>query len=329
MRHHSPLVSVHRLRIACPVCGHRDNCAVTEDRTRAYCRRVRSDYQGRDGGWLHILDDVAPPPSRPIVTPAPPLPPLADRRIRSDIYTALLLSLPLLTPHHEDLRRRGLTDEAIRCGMFRSTPTESEAREIISNLNCDFEGIPGFYRDLCGYCMVKTWPGFFIPVRDRAGLIQALQVRRDHVGNNGDARYIWFSSGRYSTGVSSGAPVHIQNPERITETGRAIITEGALKAFIAAQFLSPDEGGIIAFAGVSTFREGLGQQLKEAWPKLSHIAVAFDADWQTKKEVMAQLRRLIQTLKASFESVEVMEWENEKGLDDFLINESHEVAEVA
>jgi hypothetical protein len=181
--------------------------------------------------------------------------------------------------------------------------------------------------------MVKTPSAYFIPVRDRAGLVQGLQMRRDYLRSEDDPRYVWLSSNSefYPQGTSSGAPVHIERPERITETGRAIITEGALKAFVAAEYLDASEGGIIALAGVSAFRESMGQQLREAWPMLSHITVAFDQDWKIKKEVMGQLHRLIRVLKsAGFDSVEVMEWEHEKGLDDYLLAQSREaVAGVA
>ena len=40
----------------CPVCQKASNCAVSRDGATAYCRRVQSERQGRDGGWLHNLD---------------------------------------------------------------------------------------------------------------------------------------------------------------------------------------------------------------------------------------------------------------------------------
>jgi hypothetical protein len=331
MRDHSPLVSVHRLRIKCRECGHGDNCAATEDGTRTYCRRVRSDYQGKDGGWLHIYDDAAPPPApRPLVKPKPAPAPLADRRIRHDVYTAFLRSLTIEDLHTQNLIKRGLSMEAIVQGLFKTKPNEYKAKEIISNLGCDFSGIPGFYKDLGEWRMVKLPSGYFIPVRDRAGFIQALQMRRDYVQSPRDARYLWLSSRGRFMGTSPGSPIHIQNPERIAVTGRAIVTEGALKSFIAAQHLPEDDGGLIALAGVSTFRNNLGQLLKEAWPNLTHASIAFDLDWKVKREVRGQLNRLIRVLKGSFESISILEWEHEKGLDDYLVaEEGDEVAEVA
>jgi conjugative relaxase-like TrwC/TraI family protein len=43
----------------CPVCNRANNCAISRDSETAYCRRVQSERQGRDGGWLHKLDKPA------------------------------------------------------------------------------------------------------------------------------------------------------------------------------------------------------------------------------------------------------------------------------
>jgi conjugative relaxase-like TrwC/TraI family protein len=40
----------------CPVCHTAKNCAVSSDGETAYCRRIQSERQGRDGGWLHNFD---------------------------------------------------------------------------------------------------------------------------------------------------------------------------------------------------------------------------------------------------------------------------------
>jgi hypothetical protein len=43
----------------CPVCHRASNCAISRDSETAYCRRVQSEQQGSDGGWLHKLDKPA------------------------------------------------------------------------------------------------------------------------------------------------------------------------------------------------------------------------------------------------------------------------------
>src|SRR5947209_49962 len=162
---------------------------------------------------------------------------------------------------------------------------------------------------------------------DRQGLIQGLQIRRDHLRHPKDSPYLWLSSNPeyFTHGTKAGRHIHIQNPERIKATGRVLITEGALKAFVAAQYLSPDQGGLVALAGVTNFRDNFGHQLKSAWPELHTASIAFDRDWQEKLEVKRQLHRLIKSLSAaSFSAVTVLTWEQGKGIDDFLVAEVDE-----
>ncbi len=332
---HSPLVSVHRTRKPCAICGKRDNCAVSD--SGAYCRRVRSNYQGRDGGWFHPNNETQPsatprPALRVVERQPDPLP--VDKGNRDAVYQALLRSLTLFTPHSESLQARGLDELAIARGRFKSVPTEDEAARIVKGIteDCDLSGIAGFYKERGVWKLVKVPSGFFIPVLDRQGLIQGLQIRCDILKHPKAPRYLWLSSRGYPHGTSSGAPVHVQNPERIAATGRAIITEGALKSFVAACYLSPDEGGLLALAGTSAFRENFGAQLKSVWPGIHSVVVGFDADWLLKPEVKKQLQRLMRSLKAAaFESVIVRTWDlsQGKGIDDLLTAESYEVLEVA
>jgi hypothetical protein len=300
-----------------------------------YCRRVPNDsnQQGRDGGWFHPNDSQASyvRPAPRVVQKPPAL--VADRHTRDAVYHALLRSLTLFTPHRENLQARGLDELSIARGLFKSTPTDEEAERITKGIaeDCDLFGVPGFFKDSSGWRMVKTPSGFFVPVLDRDGLIQGLQIRSDYLKHPKDVRYRWFSSRGFPSGTSSGSPVHVQNPERISATGRVLITEGSLKSFIASCYLSPDEGGLLAVSGTSAFRENFGHQLKTVWPALHTAICMFDADWTEKREVKQALRRLVRSLKAaSFESVLVRTWERQrgKGIDDLLTSEPSEVMEV-
>jgi len=328
---YSPLIPVYRLRIKCPVCGYKDNCAVTQDRSRAYCRRVVSDRPGRDGGYTHILSNDLPQPAHTVKQRPRTVEVVANRDTRHTVYASLLRSLPLLPAHRDGLLRRGLSLSAIE--LFKSTPTEDEAERITAEIAREYNlaGVAGFYKDSGRWCMVKIPSGFFIPVMDRHGLIQALQIRKDYQRDKDDPRYIWLSSKGRPYGASPGTPAHVQNPERIHETGKAILTEGALKAIIASEYLSLDEGGLIALSGVGCFRDNFGLALKDAFPSLHSIAIALDRDWQDNPQVKTQLRRLVRLLKLSeFESVTVRTWDNEKGIDDFLVAESfNQIVEVA
>lgn len=164
----SPLVSVHRTRKPCPQCGKRDNCAVSVAGT--YCRRIPSQYPGRDGGWWHPNEDTqhtsAPRPALRVVE-RQPVPLSANRHKLDLVYQVLLRSLTLFTPHADNLRARGLDDLAIARGKFKSTPTEEEATRIVRGIaeDCDLSGVPGFYKDRSGWKLVKVPSGFLIPVR--------------------------------------------------------------------------------------------------------------------------------------------------------------------
>jgi hypothetical protein len=256
---------------------------------------------------------------------------LADRVTRDLVYQALLRWLSLLPAHRENLQARGLDELAITRARFKSTPTEEEAARIAAGIAEDYDlaGIPGFFKDKTCWGMVKVSSGFFVPVLDRQGLIQALQVRCDYLKDSKDPRYKWLSSKNFPLGVSSGAPTHIQNPERIPSTGRVLITEGAIKALIVAKYLSPSEGGIIALAGVSTFNEKFGEQLRSVWPALHTAVLAFDSDWRENRAVKVHLHRLARLLEAASIHVEVRTWGHEKGIDDYLLAEALEASEVA
>jgi hypothetical protein len=228
---------------------------------------------------------------------------------------------------------RGLNASAIDAGKFKSTPTAEEAAEIVRGLSSayDLSNVPGFFQE-CGKWMIAHTPaGFFVPVLNRKGQIQGLQIRKDYQQSKRDSRYVWFSSKGKPRGASPGAPAHVQNPERINATGNLIVSEGSLKAFVAAQYLEELEGGLLAFSGVGVFQDSIGEHIRRAWPNLQRISIAFDIDWRVKPQVKQQLFRLMQILRgAGFESVTIRTWEGpEKGLDDYLVAEAREQREVA
>jgi hypothetical protein len=325
-----PIYRTHLKRY--PRCGYKDNCSITRDERILICARVSSERPARDGRWTHFLEDPPNSPAPRVIKHSPAPVAVADKYLKHTILTSLLRFLPLLPVHRDDLLRRGLSLSEIETGGFKSTPTDEEAAEIARELSqdCDLAGVPGFYKKAGAWSLVKTPSGFFIPVRGRAGLIQGLQIRKDYQRDKADPRYTWLSSRDYPFGSTSGAPCHVQNPERIDETGRCIVIEGALKSFIAAQYLPPSDGGLVALAGVSTFQENFGAHLRKAWPALHTVAIAFDSDFAVKREVKMQLYRLMRSLKLMDGlAVVVRTWTHEKGIDDYLTAEAYEVAEVA
>jgi phage/plasmid primase-like uncharacterized protein len=180
-------------------------------------------------------------------------------------------------------------------------------------LNHDLQGVPGFYRDGEAWRIVECGIGFYVPVRDHEGRICGMQIRRDE----GTPKYLWFSSAGRADGASSGAPVHFAKSHLLKETDEVTITEGALKADIAAHLLGAP---VIGIAGVSTFGEDFAANLKQRFPKLRRIVVAFDMDMWQKSQVAAALDKLITQLERARFTVRVRTWADaHKGIDDYLV----------
>ncbi len=154
-----------------------------------------------------------------------------------------------------------------------------------------------------------------MPVRGFDGCIRGLQVRRDE----DSPRYIWFSSAGREGGASSGSPVHVAKAHLLSDAAEVVISEGALKADIAAYFL---DAPVIAAAGVSTFGESFAANLKHRFPNIKTCNIAFDMDWQRKNQVKGALERLMRQLGAAGFTVRVRTWNAAlgKGIDDYLLH---------
>jgi hypothetical protein len=326
MKTHSPLVSIHRLKIKCPVCGKKDNCAVSDDRRRAFCRRVRSDKPGR-GGWTHILSDD-PHGDMRIQHTSPPKREQADRapvEHRDAVYSTLIRKhLTLSCGHKQKLLARGLPEGEIERNGYTSTPDERRAVEIAEVLSIyGLEGVPGFYRKN-GSGRMAVRPGYFVPYRNERGQIQAMQYRLDEPLDGGKTKYLWLSS----RDCSSGAPVHCAYWHLLRDAREVTITEGALKADIAAYFL---QAPVLAIAGVSCFGADFAPNLKAKYPKLETAYLAFDADFQHNDGVKESLFRLADELQAAGLRAQVRAWPARmgKGIDDFLLTVSKSEGRVA
>ncbi len=327
MKTHSPLVSIHRLKIKCPVCGKKDNCAVSDDRRRAFCRRLRSDKPGR-GGWTHILADNPHADGR--IQHAPQPKQEQAKRASADhvagvLTTLLRKHLTLGERHRAALLARGLSGREIERNGYRSAPTPDEGDRIARGLS-DFglDGVPGFFMQGGEWRMRDYGDGIFVPIRDAQMLVVGCQIRRDE----GSPRYIWFSSAGKPHGTSSGAPVHFARPHLLHGSSEVLITEGALKADICAYFLNQP---VIAAAGVSCFGADFAANLKAKFPNLETAYLAFDTDFQHNDGVKESLFRLADELQAAGLRAQVRAWPARmgKGIDDYLLTVSKSEGRVA
>jgi hypothetical protein len=316
-------------KVLCPVCHHTHgwHCSVTEDESLALCSCVWSDKKAKDGRHIHVLKHDGFREQKQSAVSAMPIRECGNaekqkaRIAHCDAVYRYLFDMCLkLTPEHGDglLEKRTLPDVVIAAKLYASTPSENQAAEICNELSerFDLRGVAGFYRNDDNEWRMNIRQGLFIPVRDSQGRIAACQIRCDE----GEIRYLWFSSNEMRDGASSGAPMHFAKPDLVKQTGIALITEGVLKADIIAEY---EQSAVIGLAGVSSFNsETIGGELKDALPDLRNITIVFDADWREKREVKKALLRLITALRQEGLMVNVREWDLSlgKGYDDFLIN---------
>jgi hypothetical protein len=160
--------------------------------------------------------------------------PERDRAIKQ-----LLAQLDLKHVHAQNLRDRGLSDEAIARGMFRSIAPQQPVKNIDGRL----AGV-----DPVGQKLFVNQSGTICPIWDVSGQIIGWQTRFDRIE---DGKYRWPTS--RSKQNPNGATAHLpngempltcchppdfelgQNPDKNYSIGLA---EGFLKPYIAAQKLN-------------------------------------------------------------------------------------------
>lgn len=316
----------------CPICNHKDWCSVTEDGALAICMRqsVGSIKSAKNGGYVHIISDLE---YRPKVRNALPqkqssvaknkaiLAPVERRHL---IYEELLSALTLSREHADDLERRGLSDTTIAREFYASMPNPSKLKSICDELAAkyDLNGVPGFYtneNNKWRLCNMKS--GFFIPYRDASNKIQALQFRCD----DNKPKYCWVSSSNKTNGVSSGAQIHIAQAWLSQTVEEVIVTEGGLKATVIAETLATIYDTpccVIGVPGVSSFNDDFGYWLKSQISKLTHVKIAYDADWRINRTVKQALVKVARIMNDANLKTKVLTWNKEKGLDDYLQEES-------
>jgi hypothetical protein len=171
----------------------------------------------------------------------------------------------------------------------------------------NLEHVPGFYYEDLQWQSAFT-PGFFIPVRDREGRIQALMIRARDRAESG-YKYIWFSSAEKDIGASTGSPLHY----RISGKGKTLfITEAPLKADYMWLKMGTN---VVAGAGVSTAHREMVELALDR--RFESVAVCFDGDWRENKHVALQLARLYKSLRLQAGiRADIGVWDSTCGIDD-------------
>ena len=210
-----------------------------------------------------------------------------------------LMGKPKLSEEHLNKLRndRKLSDENIEKTGYFTFPNGYIMRSFLKELMKEgldadvLKSIPGFYynrkTDSYVFSKLQDTTGFGIPILNIDGKVVGIQIRTDD-----DGRYQWFSSafvnnGRiknFSDGTSPGTPVSVFYPTEIKCT-TIFITEGHFKA----KKIMETFGAIsISVQGVNNWKEipNVVHTLKERYPYLNTIMIAFDADMARKETVL-------------------------------------------
>jgi hypothetical protein len=305
----------------CEICGKGDWCSRSDDGAWALCRRVDAGGQRRldragSEYWLHLMGDA--PKGLPQV-PEEPRSVHASAEDLDRVYGAAIRHLGLADQHREELLRRGLDSAAIEKGGYRSLLQRGRAeiaRELLARFPRDLLlSLPGLQlrsRQSGQYLSFGGPAGLLVPVRDLAGRVVALKVRRDAQDNG--PKYLYISS-TASGGPGPGAPLHI--PVFAVRHGprdAVRVTEGELKADLATHL-----SGILTISvpGVSAWR-GVIPVLAELAPRVVHLA--FDADSMTNPMVARATEATAEAIALEGYDVLLETWDGllAKGVDDAL-----------
>ncbi len=195
------------------------------------------------------------------------------------VYADLWPLLRLQPEHREALRARGLPDAAIDAAGFRSLPSDRTGwglrlkRE--GEPERDLRGIPGFSQKQGGF--LHGAPGILVPVRNLEAAVVGAQIRLD-AGRGGD-RYRWWSTppdkldaegvplypGGGALGAQATCATYRAAPWDPAERGGEVwITEGILKAIVAAEYLG------VPVLGLPGLQRPASVRLKAALPRPRH-----------------------------------------------------------
>lgn len=155
-----------------------------------------------------------------------------DREIRK-----LLAQLGLNQANRQDLMRRGLSDELIKSGQFRSVEQWQKLEQEVSHR---LAGI-----DITGRGMTNFNPGYLVPIWNPKGQIVGWQLRLDNADEGGKYRWPTSANKKRPDGPTSHLPngdgelpITCCRPTGEAKTKGIGLIEGILKPYITAQLRS-------------------------------------------------------------------------------------------
>jgi len=229
-------------------------------------------------------------------------------------YREFLNMLCLSKEHYENLKGRGLSDKAIKEGLYKTVPLTA-VKAIPAKLiekGYDLKGIPGFYKEKGIWKFLRYGDGFLIPSITTDGKICSLQLRKDNSSNG--PRYMTVSTDGYEEGTK-GVAFPSFNPGN-GDFSKVIITEGALKGNIIACLSGYP---VVSVLGVNS-TGSLPDILKTLQDKgTSQLKIAFDMDYIGNKHVEEACDKLEEMIYRLGFRYSRLVWDPDyKGLDDYL-----------
>jgi len=252
----------------------------------------------------------------PIVRKPLPLPekvesPYADIAVRDAAYRALLAKLSLASDHLQNLRRRGLSEEAIAQNGYRTTPLvgmRALAKQLLTERHT-LAGVPGFYCEDGQWSFIPEQRGILLPVRDVQGRIQGLQVRLDDTQKR---KFRWVSSASYPDGCRAEGWTHFVGPPR----EKILLIEGPLKADVVHHLTGQS---VLAVPGVNALTQLEKTLLELRRLGVQHIMTAFDMDFLKNFYVQNGYAELTRKLCALGFRYGTYLWNpSYNGLDDYV-----------
>lgn len=286
------------LRTNCPACGDtKEHLYLNVRKGVYYCHRCGFSGKIGDGCFVQEFQQL----------PAFPEESIAPVEVLDRVYRLLLQHFPLSREHQEQLLRRGLPEEKHR--LYATLPAEGgrdAVRAVVEVV--DPSGVPGFCLGDRGWYLSGP-AGLMIPVRNFEGRVWGVQIRVDDPGEGG--KYRWLSS-RKGKGARAKARYHVA---AAGDMRRVWITEGPLKADIAAHFL---EETVVAVPGVNTWvSTGLVSALE--MHGVENVIIAYDADARANAHVAKASLALGRELLQAGIKVRYAWWSPQwKGIDDLL-----------
>lgn len=225
--------------------------------------------------------------------------------VRDAAYRAALGALGLDRIHRQELRARGLTDEAVDTNGYRTLPAGGRfaiGDAVVAAVGGDAAGVPGLA--LVGERWTWIgWPGLLVPVRGLDGRITALVVQRP----DGTSAPI---SSRRSGGAAAVRALHVPLAAQAVRGRQLVVTVGALAAD-AATALSGRP--VLGLPRPDDWR--LAVDAVEAWGA-GDVAVALGGG---SPGVARCARLLVDALRESGARTAMWRWDEALGgLDNFL-----------